>query len=385
MNFKESIHNLSILGIGQIIVSILNVVFYFIFAYLLGPEKYGNFAYLISIATIVPTFTRFGLSQSIVIFSSKKEHSLEKSVNLLAFISAVITTAFLIFFDPFVAMLSFSFSIFMMQIGNYLGQRKYKQVTISQIGRSIIWITVAILLYYVMDLNGVLIGMIIGNLIFSINYLKTINFEKWNFSNLKNQSNTIVNSFGVDISQIAPNYIDKLVIAPFFGFQTTGIFHFAIQALIAIESFPIILHKFLLAEQFKENISKRFALLSSLFASIVILAGVYLSPYIIGNLFPEYIESIIAVQIIVFSIIPLLIISILNAKLQVLESKLVGLGVIVRIGTNLTLIPILGGLMGITGLVLSNLISIILLSIYLIIIYFKIKKSGNLSNIQLKE
>ena len=381
MNFKESIQNLSILGIGQTMVLILNVLFYFVFAYLLGPEKYGNFAYLISIATIVPTFTRFGLSQSIVIFASKKEHSLEKSVNLLAFISAVITTAVLLFVDPFVALLSFSFSTFMMQIGNYLGQRKYKHVTISQIGRSIIWITVSIVLYYVMDLNGILIGMIIGNLIFSINYLKTINFKKLNFNNLKNKSNIIVNNFGVDVSQIIPNYIDKLVIVPFFGFQTTGIFHFAIQTLIAIESFPIILQRFLLAEQYRENISKRFVLLSSLFASIVILVGIYLSPYIIENLFSEYIESIIAVQIIAFSIIPLFIISILNAKLQVLESKLVGFGVIVRIGTNLTLIPILGGLMGITGLVLANLISIILLSIYLIIIYFKIKKSGNLPQI----
>jgi len=375
MKFKESIQSLAILGGGQSVVILLNVVFYFVFAYLLGPEKYGNFVYFISIATIIPAFTRFGLSQSVITFSAKKDFELKKSVNLLAFISAIITSAFLMLFDPFVAFLSFSVSTFMMQIGNYLGKRKYKFVSISQVGRSIIWIVASIFLYFVMDLNGILLGMIIGNLIFSINYFKELNFNSWNFNNLKKKSSSIVRNFGVDISQTIPNQIDKLVIMPLFGFQTTGIFHFAIQVLIAIESFPIILHRFLLAEQSGEKISKRFFSLASLLAAIIILAGIFLSPYIIENIFSEYLESIIAVQLIVFGIIPLLVISILNAKLQVLGSNLVGYGVIIRIGTNLALIPLLGAILGVLGLVLSNLISLVLLMVYLLIIYYKIRNS----------
>jgi len=375
MSFKESIKNLSILGGGQIVVILLNVIFYFGFAYILGPEKYGNLAYLISIATVIPTFSRFGLGLAVITFTAKKEHELEKSANLLAFVTAIITSSILILIDPFVALLAFSFSVFMMQIGNYLGQGQYKLTSISQVGRSIIWIAVAISLYFVMGLNGVLIGMIIGNLVFSINYLKAINFKAWNFDSLKRKSGTIFHNFGVDISQTVPNQIDKFVIVSLFGFQTTGIFHFTIQVLIAIESFPIILHRFLLAEQSGEKISKRFFSLASLLAAIIILAGIFLSPYIIENIFTEYLESIIAVQLIVFGIIPLLVISILNAKLQVLESNLVGYGVIIRIGTNLALIPLLGGIMGVIGLVLSNLISLVLLSVYLLIIYYKIRNS----------
>lgn len=379
MSFKKSIQNLSILGSGQIAVIILNVIFYFGFAYLLGPEKYGNLAYVISIATIVPTFSRLGLSLSVITFIAKKENELEKSANILVFVTAIITSSVLAIIDPFMALLAFSFSIIQMQIGNYLGQKKYKIVSITIVGRSAVWIVAAVSLYFVMEIPGILLGMTIGNFVFSFNYLRTLKLKDWSFYKFKRKFKTILQYFGVEVQQIIPNQVDKLVIVPLFGFQTTGIFHFAIQVLIAIELLTLVLHKFLLAEQSSEKISKRFILLVSLTSTVIILAGIFLSPIIIENLFTEYKSSISAVQLVVIGIIPLICIAILNAKLQVLESNLVGYGVIVRIGTNLALIPLLGGLMGVIGLVISNLISLVFLSLYLLIIYYKIRNSGNLS------
>jgi len=383
MRFKDSIKSLSILGTSQILVLILNVVFYYAFAYILGPEKYGNLAYLISIATIVATFTMFGLSQTVITFVAKKERDLVKNANLITFASSIISSLLLIFVNPFVALLSFSFSSFMMQVGNYLGQRKYKVVSIIPVGRSTIWIVVGISLYFLIGIPGILIGMAIGNVVFSFNYLKSIKFRDSNINKLRTKLKTIFHNFGVDASQTLPNHIDKLVIVPLFGFQTTGIFHFVIQFLIAIELLTLVLHRFLLAEQSGEKISKRFIYLASLASSIIILAGIFLSPMIIENIFLEYLESIAAVQLIVFGTIPLLVVAILNAKLQVLESHLVGYGVIVRIGVNLALIPVLGGFMGVIGLVLANLISIVLLVFYLLIIYYKIRNTGNLSEAEL--
>jgi len=375
MNFKESIQSLAILGGGQIAGILLNVVFYFSFAYILGPEKYGNLVYLIAITTVIPTFSRFGLELSVITFKAKKEIELEKSANLLVFVTAIITSSLLVLIDPFVALLAFSFSIFQMQIGNFLGQKKYKIVSLSTIGRSIIWIAGAFSLYFVMEIPGILLGLAIGNLAFSYNYLKSLKLKDWNFKKLKNKFNIIVQNFSVALQYTIPNQVDKLVIVPLFGFQTTGIFHFALQFLIAIELLTLNLHRFLLAEQSSEKISKRFIYLISLASATIILAGIYLSPLLIENLFPEYESSIFAIQLIVFGIIPLLVISILNAKLQILESKLLGYGVVIRIGANLALIPLLGGLMGVIGLVLSNLISLVLLSVYLLIIYNKIRNS----------
>ena len=66
---------------------------------------------------------------------------------------------------------------------------------------------------------------------------------------------------------------------------------------------------------------------------------------------------------------------ILTGKLVVLESNLVGYGVIVRIGANLALIPILGSIFDIIGLAFANLISLVLVTIYLVIIYKKLQNS----------
>jgi len=383
MSFKESIQNLSILGSGQILVILLGVIFYFGFAYILGPEKYGNTIYLISIATIIPTFSKFGLSLSVITFGAKKEIELEKSANLLAFVVALITSLIIVLIDPFVALLAFSVSIFQMQIGNYLGQKKYKIVSMSTVGRSALWIVLSFSLYFMIEIPGILLGMAIGNFALSFNYLKSLKNKGWNFSKLKSKSKIILQNFGVHLQQTIPNHVDKLVIVPLFGFYTTGIFHFAVQVLIAIELLTLVLHRFLLAEQSSEKISKRFIYLVSLISAVIILAGIYLAPIIIENLFSEFESSISAVQMIVFGIIPLICIAILNAKLQVLESNLVGYGVIVRIGANLALIPLLGGLMGIIGLVIANLVSLVLLTIYLVIIYIKLQNSMSFSNIKL--
>lgn len=378
MNFKETIQNLAILGIGQIVVIILNVVFYFLLASILGPEKYGNLVYLLSIAIVVPTITRFGFSQSIIIFLSKREFELEKITNQISLVIAIITSLFLAIFDPIVALYAFSFSSFVMQMGNYLGQKNYKLSSFSQVSRSVIWIGASVILYFELGISGILLGMTIGNLVFSFNYFKSIRFSKWNFSLLRSKSKIIVNNFGVDISRLVPNQVDKLIIFPLFGFQTTGIFHFVIQVMIAIESLTLVLQKFLLAERSKKKISRRFLSLVIITSMIVILAGIFLSPLIIKSIFPDFIESIFAVQIIVFGVIPLFFISILYAKLQVLESNYVGYGVIVRIASNLALIPFLGTKMGLVGLVISYLISLILLSIFLLIVYKKHRKSENL-------
>jgi len=323
------------------------------------------------------------LSLSVITFVAKKEIELEKSANLLAFVVALITSLILVLIDPFIALLAFSFSIFQMQIGNYLGQKKYKIVSRSIVGRSVIWIVIAISLYFVMEIPGILLGMAIGNFAISYNYLKSLKLKEWSFKKLKNKFKIILQNFGVDVQQIIPNQIDKLVIVPLFGFQITGIFHFAIQVLIAIELLTLVLHRFLLAEQSSEKISRRFIYLASITAAVIILAGIYLAPIIIENLFSEYESSISAMQLVVFGVIPLIAIAILNAKLQVLESKIVGFGVIVRIGANLALIPILGGLMDVIGLVLANLISLVLLTIYLVIIYIKLRNSTSFSKTKL--
>jgi len=103
--------------------------------------------------------------------------------------------------------------------------------------------------------------------------------------------------------------------------------------------------------------------------------AIFISPFFINEFFQKYSLGIPSLQILVIAIIPLTISSILNAKLQSKESTIVGYSAIVRIGSMLILIPILGGMFDLIGLSLAVLLSIIFYTISLCIIY---KKSSNI-------
>ena len=110
---------------------------------------------------------------------------------------------------------------------------------------------------------------------------------------------------------------------------------------------------------------------------VIAFLAIFISPFFINEFFQKYSLGIPSLQILVIAIIPLTISSILNAKLQSKESTIVGYSAIVRIGSMLILIPILGGMFDLIGLSLAVLLSIIFYTISLCIIY---KKSSNIIN-----
>jgi len=76
----------------------------------------------------------------------------------------------------------------------------------------------------------------------------------------------------------------------------------------------------------------------------------------------------------VLSIIPLTISSIFSAKLQAKESTKIGYSAIIRIGTLLALIAVLGTFYDLVGLSLAVLLSIVLNTIFLVFIYRKMAR-----------
>ena len=102
--------------------------------------------------------------------------------------------------------------------------------------------------------------------------------------------------------------------------------------------------------------------------------AILISPFFINEFFQKYSSGIPSLQILMIAIIPLTISSILNAKLQSKESTVVGYSAIVRIGSMLVLIPILGSMFDLIGLSVAVLLSIILYTISLYIIYKKSSK-----------
>jgi len=375
MNTDFSFKNFSYISLGRVVATGLQALFYLIFAALLGPEQYGHMSYLIALAGTFSALSRFGLPHTVSVYQSKDDHNTTNQVNVLAIITTSIGALVLLFIDPFAAVLSLSISFMLMNLYNLLGLKQYKKHAILDILKSIIMIIFPIGLFFILEIPGILLGIAISNFLCSFHFLKKLNFKVQNFNKIRKNLKVLLHNFGADISSNLPRVVDKLLIAPLLGFTLVGIYQFNLQILFALEMLPIMIHAFLLSEESSgKTIQRKFYFFIILIAIIVVLSVVIFSPILVSELFPKYQEGIFSLQIIVFSIFPLVASSIFSAKLQAKESIQIGYSAIVRIASLLILILILGNLYGLVGLSVSVLLSSTIYAIFLFILYQKVKK-----------
>jgi len=361
--------NLSFVAIGHVVGTILQAIFYLVFAILLDPEKYGELSYFIALAGTLSLFARFGLGQSVIIFRAKKNHSFCKQANLLAIIISSLIALILIPINIFSAILCLAFSFFAMNQSNLLGFKKYKRHMCITILKNSLIVTLPILFYFIIDIPGILLGMAVSNFIVSFDLLKILSLKNRSFTDLKNNYKTIIHNFGFEISSNLSRLIDKLLIAPLYGFVFVGIYHFNMQILFALEILPIILYSFLLPEESSGQSHKKIYLVAMASSVLLSLLAILLSPWVIHQYFQSYSEGIFSLQIMVLSIIPLTLSSIISARLQAKESRKIGFNGIIRILSLLGFIALFGHFYGLVGLSLAVLLSIILSTIHLIILH----------------
>jgi len=371
MNSKK----FSFVLIGRIISTGLQGLFFLIFATLLEPEQYGHLSYLISLAGTVAIVSRFGLNHTVVVQQAKQNYLLANQINVLFLILTSAGSIFLLTIDIYAALLCLATSFFVMNIYNQLGIKEYKRYFWLNVSKGLLIIVIPIPMYFILDIPGILLGMSIGYLLSSFNFIKSLKFN-FEFYRLKEHFSVIVHNFGVDSSNRLGKFVDKLLIAPLLGFTTLGIYQLNIQILFALEVFPIALHNFLLSEESSGKKHKKTGLFLIGVSCLIVIVVILVSPFFIDTFFPKYSEGILGLQIIIISLIPTTISAIFNAKLQSEESTKIGYSAIVRIGSLLILMLLLGETFGLVGLSLSVLISTSLNTGFLFFIY-KMHKFNN--------
>jgi len=345
-----------------------------IFAALLEPSNYGHLSYLIGLAGTASVISRFGLNHSIIVSQSKNNKSLSNQINFLALILTSIASVLLLSIDILASVICFSLSFFFMNISNLLGLKKYKLYFKANIIKSILVISLSIVLYFNFELPGIILGFALAHLVMSYDFFRDLKRPKEKFSQIKIKFKTLLHNYGVDLSTSLAIFVDKLVIAPLFGFKIVGLYQLNLQILFALETIPLAIHSFILSEESsgrKHNTLIIWVTMSSIVTAVIVI---FLAPFVIPQLFPKYVEGIDSLQVLILSIIPLSINAILNAKLQALESTKIGFSFIIRIGSLLILLAILGSEFGLIGLSLAVLFSAIFNTIFLYVLYNKSKK-----------
>jgi len=375
-----SFNNFSHVALGRIIASALLAIFFLILATILEPTAFGELGYLVALAGTFSIVSRFGLPQTVVVYLAKEKKFLSDQVNLLAVILACVATIILLFINEYAAFLCLAISFFFLYQHNLLGEKKYKRFLKSSSLRTVLIFIISFPLYFILDIQGILLGMALGNIISSVWLVKSINFRIKSFQLLKNNYRILVNNFGIDASTNLIRTLDRLLIGILFGYLFNGIYIFNMQILFVLEILPRILYLFLLSEESSGRKHKKinyFVVLVSVLSTITVII---LAPLIIDQFFSKYSDGIIALQILVLSLVPISISSILTAKLQAGESTKVGYSAIVSIGSLLILLSFLGNEYGIVGLSLAVVVSSILTTIFLYFLYRNFKKDQMIQN-----
>ena len=371
MGQNSTVKNFSFITLGRVAAIGLQAVFYLIFAALLEPESYGILNYIVAIAGTFALVSRFGLNYTIIVYQAKKNLTLSDQVNTLVAITSSIAGLILIPINVFAALLSVASSFFIMNQSNLAGLQQYKAQMLNALLKNATLLIIPFLLYFILEIPGIVLGMAICNFIGSIHFFRNLKIKP--FLNLLNNYKVLIHNFGVDASYNLPRMVDKLVIVPLLGFFVVGIYQFNMQILFALEILPVALHFFLLSEESKGERHKKLSYLVILGSIALAITAMLLSPFFVMTFFPNYSEGIPSLQILVFTIIPLSMSSIFSAKLQASESTKIGYSALVRIGILLTLIALLGEAFGLVGLSIAVLISVIINTIFLAILYLKTK------------
>ena len=372
MNFKKKLFgqkDIMSIGFANLFGSGITAIFWFYIASLLGPEDYGQIRYFLAIAGMAQLASLFATSNAITVYVAKniKIHSTLFFISvILGIVSSLVV--FLFFYRVDASLLVLGYIIFELSNGFLLGKKLFSNYAKFFLTQKILTVIFGLGLYFAFGVDGIIFGLVLSYVPYIWILVKEFKNTRIDFSLLKPRKGFIINNYGINISGAVGGQIDKLIIAPLLGFELLGNYSLAMQFLVVLLLFPTIVYKYLLPMDSSGKNTKNLKKISILVSIALAVFGIVVLPIIIPVLFPKFIDTIIAIQIVSVGIIPATIGIFYESKLLALEKgkfPIIGksIGVIVVVVGFLTLGPIYGMI----GLAVTFVVSGFLQTIFIII------------------
>lgn len=372
MNFKKILFgqkDLMSIGFANIFGSGISAIFWFYLATLINPEEYGQIHYFLGIAAMGQLFSLIATPNAITVYVAKniKIHSTLFFISILAGILSSVVIFFLFFrFDASILVLGYI--IFELVNGFFLGKKLFSTYSKFFISQKILTVILGLGFYTLFGFEGIIYGLVLSYVPYIWILIKEFSTTKLNFSLLQTRKGFIINNYGMNISGAVGGQIDKIIIAPLLGFELLGNYSLAMQFLIIMMLLPTIIFKYLLIQDSSGKNTGNLKQISFIISIGLASFGIIILPMLIPFLFPQFIETTIAIQILSIAIIPATVGTFYESKLLSLEkgkfpiiSK--SLGIVIIIFGFLTLGPIFG----IIGLSITIVASSIIQTIFIII------------------
>lgn len=362
----KGLKDISTIGVASIAGSGIAAIFWIYLAALMGAENYGELAFYISIASVATSISFIGGPAAITVLVAKKI-KIESTIYFLSITASIISgiVLYIAFTNIGLSIYVLGAVIYNLSVSELLGRKRYREYSIYFTLQKILFVILALVLYYVIGPEGVLIGIGLSFMPFLIQIYSGFRNHSISFQLLKTKWKFVTNNFFIDLSVVLNNQVDRLIIGPMFGFVILGNYYLAIQVLMVLTLVPEIVRKYTIPEDSSGVNTTKIKIITVGFSFVLAAIGILVVPQVLPIFFSEYNESVELIPLISLTIIPATISGLYNSKFLAHEKS--NYVVIINIVSTIVLISgvfILGQFLGVIGLAYSFLLSNIVKAVF---------------------
>jgi len=365
------IQDLVSLGSFTIIAQIILAGFWIYVASLLGETRYGEVTYFISIANIASVIAFLGAGNTILVYTAKKETQLQGPIIVTSIVSSLITSfiLFLMFQKIEISIFVIGFAIFGLATNELLGLKQYRKHGKYLIFQRVLNVILSLGFYFLIGIDGIILGLALSFFPYVIRLIPILKKSKFEFVLLKPKIGFMSNNYIVDITRIFSFYIDKLIIFPLFGFAILGNYQLGIQFLTLLSILPNVVFQYILPHEASGQSTSKLKLYTILTSIILAIFSILLFPHVLPIIFPNFLQSVILMQILSIAIIPKTISMMYMSKfLGIEKNKIIVIGSTIYIITQILGIIILGEIYLIEGIAWALVIATVFEATFLTIV-----------------
>ena len=380
----KGLRSISQIGVATTAGNAIAAFFWIYMADLMGQEDYGELGYLLSIAGIASTISIVGGQWTMSVYTAKGVR-IESSLYFISIITSTVSAIVLYFLFENVGMSVYVIGvvIFNLFVAEILGKKRYKTYSKIFFLQKIILVILAILLYYILGAEGVLLAYGISYLVFTSRIINSLRNHEFNFGLLRQRFKFWMFNYIIQLSNSARAQIDILLIGPLFGFALVGNYFLGLQVLGLFLILPLIIFKYTLPQDSSGSSTKQIKIITVVTSIGFALLGIFVAPEVIPLVLPEYTDTVELIPLLSLAIIPRTVTTMLMSgflgkenNMHLLVGNLIAFSIVV-LG-----ILYLPEYFDIVGLAIAYVLSVTIQTIYLLIVYLRTTKTQNLNTNQ---
>ena len=286
---------------GAIIVS----AFWFLLAFLISPEEYGEIHYFIGIAGLAFSISLLTTQETIVVYTAKNV-KLAPTLFLISLIAggiaAVVITALFSRVDS--SFLLLGFIVNDLAIGYIVGKKLFTKYPKYFLLQKSLTFVLGISFFYLFGVEGIIfaIALSYGHFLFII--AKVFRKSSIDFSLLKKHRGFIGNNYFMNVSGAVRSHIDKIIIVPLIGFEILGNYALALQIYAVLMIFSNIIYRYALPHDASGTSTRKIKLIGLSYAVGVSILGFTILPLVVPLVFEKFSDVGPAIQIMSLAVIP---------------------------------------------------------------------------------